>query len=489
MRHSCAAGHQPCSRCPAAAAQVPPLLPPAPPAVPPLAASPRRQLVCQPKQGAHQAFTLSKPPAQDGQSRYEWSAKALHGQPQRCSLGNMLHAAPICCTSASACLCLPPASPASLLRSAGTPHSMPGRMPAVPKKTAQRHSAAATQHSAATAEQADAHLLVMADMLTLMKCAPLSEATALASIVLPVPGGPNSSRPAGGARRGGFSIMVRHTARQKGLLQHQAGTQATRLAGERPDARAVFTERQQALRRYCSSHATERQCLITWQGTRRRAMLLTFGGFGEGATSEQLWALQRQDDHLCKRRGRVHMSAARRQAGATHLWGVCSTAPGRGDAAAVCVQHGVRQGRCSRPDVPTERSISCSIHCSSLPALLPVPTSCSVSLTASSAPMSSNDTLISSGGMTFKASKRGRGGDGGRRWRRATHQRRCTAQDRTGRFSSAPVNSALHCPSLLASPRSAAASHTDPQPHPSAPACQAAPPPLLPPCAPHLLQP
>lgn len=38
----------------------------------------------------------------------------------------------------------------------------------------------------------------IADMLTLMKWAPLSEATALASIVLPVPGGPKSSRPARG---------------------------------------------------------------------------------------------------------------------------------------------------------------------------------------------------------------------------------------------------------------------------------------------------
>mmetsp|Transcript_23495 Transcript_23495/g.41744 ORF Transcript_23495/g.41744 Transcript_23495/m.41744 type:complete len:225 (+) Transcript_23495:728-1402(+) len=39
------------------------------------------------------------------------------------------------------------------------------------------------------------HLLAIVDIETLMKLAPLSDATALASMVLPVPGGPNSSTP------------------------------------------------------------------------------------------------------------------------------------------------------------------------------------------------------------------------------------------------------------------------------------------------------
>lgn len=53
------------------------------------------------------------------------------------------------------------------------------------------------------------HFDVIADMLTLMKCAPLSLATALASIVLPVPGGPNSSRPAAQARTNQVQGQVR----------------------------------------------------------------------------------------------------------------------------------------------------------------------------------------------------------------------------------------------------------------------------------------
>lgn len=112
------------------------------------------------------------------------------------------------------------------------------------------------------------HLDVMALMLTLMKWAPDSEATALASMVLPVPGGPNSSRPGRGYADWPVGGLVRGRA-----VQGWAGRRARRACA-------------------CGSPA-----LPCWCPAPPRCQR-TLGGLGQRATHEQLGALQRQDDDL-----------------------------------------------------------------------------------------------------------------------------------------------------------------------------------------------